>query len=59
VSTDFSTWPLKRLTDQRQHLESILLLAAGQDDPLKPRLRDELKAIREEIGSRAAEDADR
>ena len=53
----FSAWPLDRLLAQRRHLEAILLLAAGQDDPWKPGLRAELKAIREEIARKVAEEA--
>jgi hypothetical protein len=36
----------------RDHLVKILSAKAGQDDPLKPRLRDELAAIRAEIARR-------
>jgi hypothetical protein len=49
---DFATWSLDRLSGQRDHLVQILMTMAGQPDPLKPRLRAELAAIREEIGRR-------
>ena len=51
---DFAGWSLRRLSGQRADLERILAAMAGQDDPLKPRLRSELEAIRAEIGRREA-----
>jgi hypothetical protein len=49
---DFSYWFLADLRTQEQHLDRLITSMAGQDDPLKPRLRDELEAIRAEIGRR-------
>lgn len=37
----------------RDHLVKILSAMAGQDDPLKPRIRTELEAIRADIARRA------
>ena len=54
TGTDFGTWPLRRLTDQQKHLESVLLLGVGQNDPQRPQMQAELKAVREEIASRTA-----
>lgn len=36
----------------RDHLKRLITSMAGQDDPLKPRLRAELEAIRDEIARR-------
>jgi hypothetical protein len=52
---DYTAWTMARLTGQREHLQRILLAGAGQNDPLRPQLRKELVAIREEIQRRAEE----
>jgi hypothetical protein len=41
--TGFSDWPLDRLTAQRDHLQSILLVSAGQSD--RPQIREEYDAL--------------
>jgi hypothetical protein len=53
---DLTSWDSQRLTGQRDHLVTILMTMAGQADPLKPRLRAELAAIRAEITRRSEED---
>lgn len=53
---DFATWTLARLREYRRHLESILLLSAGQNDPERPHLKAEHKAAGEEITRRATQD---
>jgi hypothetical protein len=54
---NFTTWTTDRLVEQRKHLSALLVSWAGQSDPLKPQLRAELHAIREEI-ARRTEDAE-
>jgi len=49
---DLTGWPSARLSGQRDHLVQILMTMAGQADPLKPRLRAELAAIRAELARR-------
>jgi hypothetical protein len=36
---DFTGWSRDRLTAQKTHLESLLAVSAGQDDPVRPQLR--------------------
>ena len=50
----FSTWGMKRLAVQREHLEALLAVSAGQDDPVRPQLRAEYKAVCAEMARRAA-----
>jgi hypothetical protein len=52
AAPDFTSWDSRRLTEQRDHLVQILMTMAGQPDPLKPKLRAELAAIRAEIARR-------
>jgi hypothetical protein len=49
---DLAGWSPDRLSGQRDHLAQILMTMAGQADPLKPRLRSELAAIRAELARR-------
>jgi len=56
---DFSGWTLTRLIGQRNHLESILSVSAGQRDPQRPQLRAEHAAVTAEIARRTSEDDDR
>lgn len=50
---DFTTWTLDRLTAHKRHLEGILVVSAGQRDPLRPQLRAEYKAVCAAIDSRS------
>ena len=52
---DFTTWAMPRLTAQRDHLSQILLVSVGQDDPEKPKIRGELRAILAELARREQE----
>jgi hypothetical protein len=52
---DLTTWTMAELTSQRDHLTDILLSAVGWDEPWKPKMRAEVRAIREEITRRAEE----
>ena len=56
---DFSDWTTGRLLSQRRHLEGILAVSAGQNDPQRPQLRAEHKAICAEIAQRASREAGR
>ena len=47
---DFSGWALDRLITQRDHLQSILLVSAGQSD--RPQIREEYDAVCAEITKR-------
>jgi hypothetical protein len=52
--TGFGDWDLARLTAQRDHLQSILLVSAGQSD--SSRIREEYDAVCAEIAKRSEED---
>jgi hypothetical protein len=52
--TGFGDWDLSRLTALRDHLQSILLVSAGQ--PGRPQVREEYGAVCAEIAERAQED---
>jgi hypothetical protein len=56
-SPGFSGWTLDRLTAQRDHLESLLLVSVGQAD--RPQIREEYDALCAEITRRATSEADR
>lgn len=51
--TGFGGWDLDRLTAQRDHLQSILLVSAGQSD--RPQIREEYDAVCAEIAKRNEE----
>ena len=48
--TGFASWDLDRLLAQRKHLQSILLVSAGQAD--RPQIREEYDAMGAEITRR-------
>jgi hypothetical protein len=52
--TGFGGWDLDRLTAQRDHLQSILLVSAGQAD--RPQIREEYDAVCAEIAKRSKEE---
>lgn len=51
--TGFANWTLDRLTAQRDHLRSILLVSVGQSD--RPQIREEYDAVCAEIAKRTEE----
>lgn len=51
--TGFSDWDLDRLTAQRDHLQSILLVSVGQSD--RAQIREEYDAVCAEIAKRSEE----
>jgi hypothetical protein len=53
AETGFGEWPLARLAEYRKHLESILLMSAGQAD--RAQIREEYDAIQAEIAKRTEE----
>lgn len=53
AETGFSDWSLDRLTTQRDHLQSILLVSSGQSD--RAQIREEYDAVCAEIAKRSEE----
>ena len=53
TETGFGGWSLDRLTAQRDHLQSILLVSVGQSD--RPQIREEYDAVCAEITKRSKE----
>ena len=51
--TGFASWDLDRLTAQRDHMQAILLVSAGQSD--RPQIREEYDALCAEIAKRSEE----
>lgn len=51
--TGFASWDLDRLNAQRDHMQSILLVSAGQSD--RPQIREEYDALCAEIAKRTEE----
>lgn len=49
---DYTDWTTERLTEQRKHLKNLLMVSAGQRDPIRPKLRDEYQAIGAELARR-------
>jgi hypothetical protein len=54
--TGFGDWGLARLITQRDHLQSVLTVSAGQAD--RPQIREEYDAVCAEIARRAGESPD-